>query len=170
MSARVTMQDIADALGLSRNTVSKAINNTGIIAPGTRELILRKAMEMGYRQFSDASFSGLSIPGINPEGYRLQMMSGTLVRHLVLPGCSRDSEALMDYLGTLPKGSITISLLRQYTPYADAEQYPEINRRITTLEYERVVNRALQNGLDGFRQASASATMALRPVFDGSGL
>ena len=78
MSARVTMQDIADALGLSRNTVSKAINNTGIIAPGTRELILRKAMEMGYRQFSDASFSGLSIPGINPEGYRLQMMSGTL--------------------------------------------------------------------------------------------
>lgn len=99
-----------------------------------------------------------------------QMKSGTLVRHLVLPGCSRDSEALMDYLGTLPKGSITISLLRQYTPYADAEQYPEINRRITTLEYERVVNRALQNGLDGFRQASGSATMALRPVFDGSGL
>lgn len=66
MSAKVTMQDIADALGLSRNTVSKAINNTGIIADSTRELILRKAVEMGYRQFSEASFSGISIPGITP--------------------------------------------------------------------------------------------------------
>lgn len=66
MSAKVTMQDIANALGLSRNTVSKAINNTGIIADSTRELILRKAVEMGYRQFSEASFSGISIPGITP--------------------------------------------------------------------------------------------------------
>ena len=63
MSSRVTMQDIADALGLSRNTVSKAINHTGIIADSTRELILRKAVEMGYRQFSDAGSAGLSIPG-----------------------------------------------------------------------------------------------------------
>ena len=76
MSSRVTMQDIADALGLSRNTVSKAINNTGIIAPGTRELILRKAMEMGYRQFSDASFSGISISGVNPAGFSQTITSG----------------------------------------------------------------------------------------------
>lgn len=62
MSARVTMQDIADALGLSRNTVSKAINNTGVIADSTREQILRKAVEMGYRQLSGASFAGLTIP------------------------------------------------------------------------------------------------------------
>lgn len=52
MPARVTMQDIADALGLSRNTVSKAINNTGVIAENTKELILRKAAEMGYRNIS----------------------------------------------------------------------------------------------------------------------
>ena len=76
MSARVTMQDIADALGLSRNTVSKAINNTGIIAQSTRELILRKAVEMGYRQFSDASFSGISISGVNPAGFSQPITSG----------------------------------------------------------------------------------------------
>ena len=52
MPARVTMQDIADALGLSRNTVSKAINNTGVIAENTKELILRKAAEMGYRNLT----------------------------------------------------------------------------------------------------------------------
>jgi LacI family transcriptional regulator len=43
------MQDIADSLGLSRNTVSKAFNNTGVIAESTKDLILRKAAEMGYK-------------------------------------------------------------------------------------------------------------------------
>lgn len=52
MAVKVTMQDIADALGLSRNTVSKAINNTGVIAENTKELILKKAAEMGYRNYS----------------------------------------------------------------------------------------------------------------------
>ncbi len=52
MAARVTIQDIADELGLSRNTVSKAINNTGVIAESTRRLVLQKAAEMGYKQFS----------------------------------------------------------------------------------------------------------------------
>ena len=52
MANRVTIQDIADALGISRNTVSKAINNTGILADSTRDKVLQKAMEMGYKQFS----------------------------------------------------------------------------------------------------------------------
>ena len=52
MANRVTIQDIADALGLSRNTVSKAIKNRGILAVSTRERILKKAVEMGYKQFS----------------------------------------------------------------------------------------------------------------------
>ena len=49
---KTTIQDIADALGVSRNTVSKAINNTPGLAEATREIILRKAVEMGYKQFS----------------------------------------------------------------------------------------------------------------------
>ena len=52
MNTRVTIQDIADALNLSRNTVSKAINNTGTIADSTRDMVLQKAAEMGYKQFS----------------------------------------------------------------------------------------------------------------------
>ncbi len=52
MAARITIQDIADALNLSRNTVSKAINNTGTIADSTRDMVLKKAAEMGYKQFS----------------------------------------------------------------------------------------------------------------------
>lgn len=52
MASKVTIQDIADALGVSRNTVSKAINNTGVLASATRDKILKKAQEMGYKQFS----------------------------------------------------------------------------------------------------------------------
>lgn len=71
MGNRVTIQDIADELGISRNTVSKAINNTGILADATRDKVLKKAMEMGYKQFSyvtaaNAGSSVLSIP--SPKG------------------------------------------------------------------------------------------------------
>ena len=49
---KVTIQDIADELGVSRNTVSKAINNAEGLAEATRARILQKAIEMGYKQFS----------------------------------------------------------------------------------------------------------------------
>lgn len=52
MATKVTIQDIANELQLSRNTVSKAINSTGVLADATREKILRKAAEMGYKQFA----------------------------------------------------------------------------------------------------------------------
>ena len=52
MADKVTIQDIADELDISRNTVSKAINNSDGIAEATRDRILQKAMEMGYKQFS----------------------------------------------------------------------------------------------------------------------
>ena len=45
---RVTMQDIADACGLSRNTVSKVFNSRGTVPPATRAMILKKAGELGY--------------------------------------------------------------------------------------------------------------------------
>ena len=47
MRKKVTIQDIADELGISRNTVSKAINNSEGLADATRERILQKAVEMG---------------------------------------------------------------------------------------------------------------------------
>lgn len=52
MAKRVTIQDIADELGVSRNTVSKALNNAAGLSDATRERIIQKAKEMGYRQFA----------------------------------------------------------------------------------------------------------------------
>lgn len=50
---RVTMQDIADSCGLSRNTVSKIFNGRGAVPEATRKLVLEKAQELGYRQIPD---------------------------------------------------------------------------------------------------------------------
>jgi LacI family transcriptional regulator len=65
MAGRVTIQDIADALGISRNTVSKAINDSPGLAESTRRKILQKATEMGYKQFSYINNvnQGLLMPG-----------------------------------------------------------------------------------------------------------
>ena len=47
---RVTIQDIADACGLSRNTVSKVFNDRGAVQEATRLAVLKKARELGYLQ------------------------------------------------------------------------------------------------------------------------
>lgn len=64
---KVTIQDIADELGVSRNTVSKAINNSEGLAEATRERILQKAIEMGYRQFSYIKEQERPEPAAEPE-------------------------------------------------------------------------------------------------------
>lgn len=52
MKTKVTVQDIADALQLSRITVSKALNNSPKVSAATRELVLKKAREMNYKSLS----------------------------------------------------------------------------------------------------------------------
>ena len=64
---KVTIQDIADELGISRNTVSKAINNADGLAEATRERILQKATEMGYKQFSYLKAQTASASAVEQE-------------------------------------------------------------------------------------------------------
>ena len=80
MATKVTIQDIADALNISRNTVSKAINNTGILADATREKVLKKAQEMGYKQFSyiniaDTGKTSSPVPGVE-EKHEIALLTG----------------------------------------------------------------------------------------------
>lgn len=46
--AKVTIQSIAKDLGLSRNTVSMALKGNELVAPRTREMVMRYAQGMGY--------------------------------------------------------------------------------------------------------------------------
>ncbi len=55
MSTKVTIQDIADSLGLSRTTVSKVLNHSPAVSDATRTLVLEKAKELNYRVFPQAA-------------------------------------------------------------------------------------------------------------------
>lgn len=49
---KVTIQDVARELNLSRNTVARALNNSDTVAYETRYMVIEKACEMGYRKVS----------------------------------------------------------------------------------------------------------------------
>ena len=69
------------------------------------------------------------------------LQKGTLIRHMVLPGHFR------------------------------AKDYPEINRRVTSYEYKKVLDKALALGLnEGFMQERSSAKEEYTPPFDLEGL
>lgn len=99
------------------------------------------------------------------------LKKGLIVRHLVLPGCWKDSLALLDFLDqNLPKDSFLLSLMSQYTPTAACAVHPEINRRVTTYEYRKVADRAAALGFHGFAQDRRSAKEEYTPPFDLEGV
>ena len=92
---------------------------------------------------------------------------GVIVRHLVLPAHRDDSIAVMRLLADrFP--SVKLSLMRQYTPEFNRSEYRELNRRVTSFEYNSVVDEAVRLGLDGFIQDASSATAAFTPDFSGN--
>ncbi|MDY3867830.1 MAG: radical SAM protein [Pyramidobacter sp.] len=99
------------------------------------------------------------------------MTRGVLVRHLVLPGCYRDSRKILDYLSSQFGSSIYISLMNQFTPMPQATGFRELNRRLTTYEYNKVIDHALELGLTNcFIQEGHTASDKFIPIFDGSGV
>jgi len=49
---KITIQYIADSLGLSRNTVSKALNGSHTVPSDTRNKVIKRAVELNYKQFA----------------------------------------------------------------------------------------------------------------------
>jgi putative pyruvate formate lyase activating enzyme len=100
------------------------------------------------------------------------MKKGVIIRHMVLPGAKDDSIRLLHFMKEeLPKGMYYISLMSQYTPFFHSKDFPEINRRITTYEYNKVLDEAIRLGLDsGFMQEKSSAKEEYTPPFDLEGI
>ncbi len=93
---------------------------------------------------------------------------GVIVRHLVLPACRKDSMALLELLAReLPVDKIKLSLMRQYTPdfALDAKQ-KDLHRRLTSFEYDAVLEHAISLGFDGFSQGRESAKSDYTPRFE----
>lgn len=99
------------------------------------------------------------------------LKKGTVIRHMVLPGAYRDSLRLLDWIAAnFDNGDVLLSLMSQYTPQYHSARFPELDRRVTTYEYRKVVEHAAQLGLQGYMQEREAASAAYIPDFDLSGL
>ncbi|HWR45681.1 radical SAM protein [Sporomusa sp.] len=99
------------------------------------------------------------------------MQKGVIVRHLAVPGLMADSRNVLSWLWQTFGNTIFISLMNQYTPLYHASNHPEINRRLTTWEYNKLIDYALSLGIENcFIQKGKTASADYVPVFDGSGI
>ena len=100
------------------------------------------------------------------------MRKGTVVRHLVLPGCTADSKDVIKYLHQTYGDDIYISIMSQYTPMDGIkERFPELARKLTKYEYDKVVNFAADIGVTkGFTQYGSAASESFIPGFDHTGV
>ena len=99
------------------------------------------------------------------------MERGVIVRHLVLPSHRDESVAVLRFLSeNYDTSSFLLSLMAQYVPMYGAKDYPEIDRRLTKLEYRRVSEEALRLGFEGFFQDPSSQSADYTPDFDLTGI
>ena len=100
------------------------------------------------------------------------MKSGVIIRHLVLPGCRKDSLNVIDALSrSFDKNDFILSLMSQYTPNGCLSSFPELNRKITSFEYNSIVDAALNYDFDNaYIQNKSSAQKKYTPPFDLSGV
>ena len=99
------------------------------------------------------------------------MRRGVIVRHLLLPGHVREAKKVVGYLHETYGDQIYISMMNQYTPMSEKFADPNLNRRVTKREYERLLDYAAEIGVEnGFYQEGATADESFIPEFDYEGV
>lgn len=100
------------------------------------------------------------------------LQRGVILRHMVLPGAGADTRRVLEFMAQeLPAGSFLISLMSQYTPFYKAAEHRQLGRRISTYEYRKAVDYAIDLGLTvGFMQEKSSAKEEYTPAFDLQGV
>lgn len=101
------------------------------------------------------------------------MKRGTIVRHMILPGHTKDSKDIICYLHEKYKDNIYISIMNQYTPPQNMEAigFAKLSRKVTKREYERVIDYALDIGVENaFIQEGETASESFIPDFDDGAL
>ncbi len=89
---------------------------------------------------------------------------GVVIRHLVLPAARKNSIKVLNRIAELFPGAI-VSIMRQYTPEFNASGFKELDRRVTSFEYDSVVEEARRLGINGFIQEKGCETSELTPEF-----
>lgn len=100
------------------------------------------------------------------------MTKGVIIRHLIMPGMPDNTKRIIDWIAANFKpGQVMFSLMHQYVPCGRANEYPEINRKVTDEEYKELESYLLQSTIeDGFVQEGDAACKDFIPCFDGTGV
>ena len=107
-------------------------------------------------------------PVFGPDG---MLQKGVVIRHLALPHGVKDSIQVLQWIAQqFAKGEVLLSLMSQYTPFFRSGEFPEINRRISSYEYGKVLSYAAELGLEGYCQEKSSAKEEYTPDFDLQGV
>ena len=93
-----------------------------------------------------------------------KVVSGVIIRHLILPGHVENSLKVLDWIAdTFKPGEVLVSLMRQYTPMPGMDA--PFDRPITEEEYQAVLSWMYLNDLQGFTQEEAAADKTYIPDF-----
>jgi putative pyruvate formate lyase activating enzyme len=114
-----------------------------------------------------AAYKLCSKPVFSSDGI---MQKGLIIRHLVLPLATKEAIRVIDWVKDNTPNAY-LSIMSQYFPAAKAEEYKEINRRITKREYEKVLSYVIEKDLENvYIQQRNSASEIYVPDFNGSGV
>ena len=123
--------------------------------------VCKAALAEMFRQVGPASF--------HPDTG--MMTKGMIIRHLCLPGQTKDSKKIIHHLFDTFGNSVYLSIMSQYTPLPHISHIPELNRKITAEEYERIINYCIRLGVeDAFIQEGDTAEASFIPPFTYEGL
>lgn len=122
--------------------------------------VAMKALEEMVRQVGTLEFDE-----------RGMMKKGVIVRHLLLPGHVRNSKKVLEYLYGTYGDQIYISLMNQYTPMPAMKDDPQLSRKVTDREYDRLLDHAISFGVTNcFIQEGETAKESFIPEFNGEGI
>lgn len=122
----------------------------------------------GRRDYAEYALPAVEFMAKKPLKYDAdgKMLSGCIVRHLILPLAAYDSVNIVKFVSSLPE-SVHFSLMSQYTPFGDIKNFRELQRKITDREYNKVLAAVEEYGLRNvFLQDRQSATESFIPVWD----
>lgn len=97
---------------------------------------------------------------------------GVIVRHMILPAHTKDSKKVIEYLYKTYRDDIYISIMNQYTPVKTdrMKMYPELGRGITYREYDKVIDYAVELGVENaYIQEGDTCKESFIPSFEGEG-
>lgn len=116
----------------------------------------------------DKMYSFVGKPQYDKDGI---LQKGVVVRHLCLPHSEEDSKKIISYVFEKYGEDVILSIMSQYTPFGECEKYPELTRKLTSKEYDEIVDFCLEKGVkNAFIQGDEAASESFIPSFDGEGV